>query len=623
MIAELWATDELVEEGFDALLAAGRSLLRRGKLEDASAHLAAALRNGYVGEADYIEACEALAEAMVARGRPREALTLGWYVGARVGVDLALVPPIDRARAALAAGRPGEAADALEPAGHLVRAAIARETEGDFARARALWTRLATTLAGGSSPYDAALAAMNVLRTAKRVGDAKGAREAAASAVHLAEEAADRFESSGERERAFDCHQVVAAIGREIARFEYVLDGTINVIRILREDHLRVQALASYAELIDAARAADEPVTAASLAHELAAYSLAERAETTSLDARRLEAELWQSVGRDASRGKSSRERALLSAALAFADAGDLRAVGAVYGELARVAVGARGDYFASAAARYEGARSARRGAAPKVASEPFPPVWHLDLLEREAAGSAAEACADVLLDRAAYGHESRRRALVGRLVALSIEEDPSPDEASLTTLARALAPLEVYAALAPLEKLASHRSPVVRAAAVSSLGRFFFKRTLVTMSARLADRDESVSAAAASAVERLAFPHAIDPLARIARSAPREAARAAALRALARIERAEAAEILLVTLADGDAAARACVVQALSASRGRVFLDVARAALPGLSRGARGEVQKILSARGVTALRAQRVGKNFAFSAATTGASA
>ena len=74
-----------------------------------------------------------------------------------------------------------------------------------------------------------------------------------------------------------------------------------------------------------------------------------------------------------------------------------------------------------------------------------------------------------------------------------------------------------------------------------------------------------------------------------------------AALRALARIERAEAAEVLLVTLADGDEAARVCVVEALSASRGRVFLDVARAALPRLAAPVRREVLKIFAARGLT----------------------
>ena len=225
MIAELWASASLVDEGFESLLSQGRSLLARGQLEKATAHLAAALRHGYVGEADYAEACVALADTMRARGRRREALTLSWYAGGVESTDLPSVPAIDRARTALASGRPGEAADALEPSGLLVRAAIAREALGDFARARALWTRLATTLSGGVSPYEAALAHVNVLRAAKRLGDVKAARDAAASAVHLAEEAGDRFESSGQRERAFDCHQVVAAIGRETGRFEYVLDG--------------------------------------------------------------------------------------------------------------------------------------------------------------------------------------------------------------------------------------------------------------------------------------------------------------------------------------------------------------------------------------------------------------
>ena len=54
-----------------------------------------------------------------------------------------------------------------------------------------------------------------------------------------AREPADRYETVGQRERAFDCYQVLLAIGRESGAFEHVLEGYVNLIRILREDNLR------------------------------------------------------------------------------------------------------------------------------------------------------------------------------------------------------------------------------------------------------------------------------------------------------------------------------------------------------------------------------------------------
>ena len=50
-----------------------------------------------------------------------------------------------------------------------------------------------------------------------------------------------------------------------------------------------------------------------------------------------------------------------------------------------------------------------------------FPDVCHVDLLEWEQQGSAAEACADVLLDRR-WPELVRRYALLARLTAFAVE---------------------------------------------------------------------------------------------------------------------------------------------------------------------------------------------------------
>ncbi len=86
----------------------------------------------------------------------------------------------------------GRAADEYEAAGLVAQAAIARERGQDFARARALWSRLAQLLSSsGGDLYAAGLARFNLARTSLRTGDAAAAREAVFASVHLLEEAAD------------------------------------------------------------------------------------------------------------------------------------------------------------------------------------------------------------------------------------------------------------------------------------------------------------------------------------------------------------------------------------------------------------------------------------------------
>ncbi|HEU4536079.1 MAG TPA: HEAT repeat domain-containing protein, partial [Polyangiaceae bacterium] len=215
--------------------------------------------------------------------------------------------------------------------------------------------------------------------------------------------------------------------------------------------------------------------------------------------------------------------------------------------------------------------------------------------------GSAAEACADVLLEPGPSADVTRRRALVARLVALSAEADPSSGRAALL-VCDALAHLELYGILAPLEALARRPEPEARAAALRALSRFLYKRTFVTVRAGLADEHHDVVRAATAALEQLRFPHAFDPLARVYREATRPEVRQAALRALCRIELVEAAELLVDVLAFGAVDDRRVVVQTLKDSRGRVFVDVATAALGDCNASARNAIREILSARGLAA---------------------
>ena len=109
-----------------------------------------------------------------------------------------------------------DAAREMEGAGLLAAAAILpREGQGLAGGARPLVAARARAAERGDDAYVAALVHFNLARCARQCGDAPQAREAIVACVRLLEEAADHFEVGGQRERAFDCFQVLVQIGRE------------------------------------------------------------------------------------------------------------------------------------------------------------------------------------------------------------------------------------------------------------------------------------------------------------------------------------------------------------------------------------------------------------------------
>jgi tetratricopeptide (TPR) repeat protein len=599
----------------------------RGDLPRARGALLAALGQTIAREEEYGAAVKDLREILVSMGDFRGALTLDWYMGSERGQRdvVGKVPPIDRARTLLAWADRAEdasrkqslyakAADEYEAAGLVAQAAIARERGGDLYRARALWSRLAQILgASGNDLYAAGLARFNLARTSLRTGEPAAAREAVVASVHLLEEAADRYETIGQRERAFDCYQVLIAIGRESGEFEHVLEGFVNVIRILREDHLRYYALQSYEEAVAVAEKQREVSAAATLAREMSAYARKEGLASVANFGMLTQARLWQEVAEVAkARGAPSSisENALLAAVIALGEAGQYGRVGAVYEKLAVLKLEeARRKHYQKARMRYVDAQDLG------IESQPlpthlrhevgFPEVWHVDLVEWEQHGSAGQAAGDVVLDPSAWSEVTRRRAMLARLTALTIEaaEDSSPGRSAptnlYTTLAEQLALVELYTILSPLEALFRRPETEIRVAVVRALSRFLYKRTFITLREGLGDADASVVHEAAKALEELRFPHAFDPLARIYREAQSSAVRASAVRALARIDTLEAAEMLLGVIEHDGRDERQAAVDALKKARGMKFVDVARAAIPSLLGAARDSVKEILRSRG------------------------
>ncbi|MCC6216116.1 MAG: HEAT repeat domain-containing protein [Polyangiaceae bacterium] len=587
---------------------------------DASSLVEALLHHDEPSDDAYATAARALLAAVEGEA-PRLALTLAWYLEDPIAERRCLerVPVGDRARtlerwSRADGGDPGllrRAAALHQEDGRLVRAALCLERLGEPAAAAALWARLGADLsASGGDAYAAGLAWFDLARMRSRLSDPDGVHEAAARAVRELEPAADRFESVGQRERAYDCWQVVLELGKLTGEFEHVIEGAVNAIRILREDRLVSHALRLWHHALELAERAEEPAAAAHLARELVAYArrnaMPELAAHTALR----EAAAWQSVAERARRrggGPDAVEDALTAALTCLASVGRYSRVVELRRQLAELPL----DPWRKA--RHLAAAERLRS----VADEPLPrrpeelgafeagaEVWLEDLVEWEARGSAAEVCADVLLVGAAGGDAAvRRAALVGRLCAL-VTEAAAPHERARAEaqLARHLGPIQLYVVLAPLERLAASVDESVRAAAVDAVGHHYFKRSFVTVERALGDPSRLVADAGLRALDRLRFDHAIEPLARIHRMATAPAVRLATLRALARLDTPEAAELGVATLSEGSAEERRAVLAELrSAPRRRHWVEPLREAAASSDGEAAAPIGALLREWGVT----------------------
>lgn len=607
-----------IEDGYSK----ARQQAERSRWGDALETLLSSLLVAHAREQSYAAVVVLLTEALERAGEHRAALSAAWYSGDTSHQQRLLerVPGVDRARTYMSwaeqdASKRGtlyaRAARELEASGLLVRAAVCSERAGDIAGARALWSRLAQLVdSARSDRYAAGLCRFNLARMCREAGDARAAREATVAAVHRLEEAADRFESMGQRERAFDCYHVLIEIGSATDTFEHVLEGCVNAIRILTEDNLRYHSLRLYEHAIKLAGFAGEHSAAATLCREMTVYAQRQGLHRVATRGTLTQADLWASVAEQTAKRQGPThlvENALVAGLLAQAEAGQYTKVGEIYAALASLDIeGSRREHYARAAKRYTNATNTPIDAAlrdERLGEHVGPPdVWHIDLLEWEGRGSASEACADVLLDPSEDSDRiTRRTALVGRLVALAADGAPANQtERALSLVADHLAPIGLYGLLAPLETLYGHELPAVRLAAVRSLSRYYYKRTFVTLERALVDSDPKVVKEAIGAVERLRFDHAFDPLARIYRTSSLVEARLAALRSIARIDAVEAAELVLGALDHGGPEERETVTTALKAGRGNRFVDVARAAYPDASPRLRASLDEVLRARGL-----------------------
>lgn len=604
-------------------LSQARRLQRQDDPGRATWELVKGLHNVHSDESSWQRGARALYELFLEQRLPREALTLAWYLNdvdamnallEHVGFEdrartwggqasLGLVPAADERH------HHARAAAAFEAAGMLVHAAVSYEQARQLHEARALWSRLAQRLeAEIDDAYAVGLCLFNLARTSQARGDAETAFDATVSAVHHLEEAADHFESIGQRERAFDCYHVLIAVGGLTGTFEHVLEGSVNAIRILREDNLKHHALRLYQQTIDQAEAVSEYAAAATLAREMTEYAQAQGLTAVADHALSRQARAWAKLAAHHTEQRAPTElvhAALHASLLAHAELGHYASVAEHYARLADTSTNPRKQQlYRRAHERTAGTKDPPSPPADPYLGQHHPPpeVWFDDLIEWEAAGSASARCASIILDPAGVDDRTTRRsAVLGRLAALAAEATQREAGYALEIVANHLAPIGLYAVLPALEKLYEHPDPGVRVAAVRALGRHSYKRSFVTLERAVLDTDSAVRQAAVEEIRRQRFEHAFDPLARIYRQSSYQPARLAALHALGQIDLREAHELLFGALEHGTLEESTAATQALTASRSRRFLETAQNAMKTASPELQAALKQVARQRGDT----------------------
>jgi hypothetical protein len=516
--------------------------LRRGRPSEALGHFRSLLRRVkemqpgvYEGWLEgFLSSCRPL-------GREREAayalIGLRRFAEAERGLD----PKLDVvALAACLAKRDArmEGAALLEAAGLPVQAALEREAARDLTGAARLWRGLVSGARLRERRYEGALAWFNLGRVSRRLGDAAGARRAFGEAQDRLEEVCDAFEAQGLLDRAYEGHTVLVALGRETGAFENLAEGYVNAIRLLgkQEARFRVQILQLHEELIAAADAAGELVTATRLAEECASFCAQQELVYERHYLERVVV-LGRRAGREGAAPVALVENALAMAFEAAASLGDITTCAAICGELAALplAAGAKARY-AALAARFDkdspwrpappspGLPEALRRR-PAVAE-----IWIDDLVEWELDGEPAPVLARVAVGRADFLARAALRALL-----LTLDPAGRLDETGgASDLALALGEAMVYEVLRPLERLYERPDGRIRASVMTALGRLYFRRTFGLLRLGLHDPEPAVRHAAQGALGAMVFPQAVDLQARLFHESADEAVRMVALEAIA-----------------------------------------------------------------------------------------
>jgi hypothetical protein len=550
-----------VTEGFFSVegeLSAAESAHAQGRYVEAEAHLRRLLAQTRAADYEYDDWLRRLAEVYRLQGRRREAGLLYVYLHY---YDLAreLLPreaAFERACCFALETRWTEAATEFAAADLPVQSAVAYEEAKDTAHARDTWASLIGEPRLRDQPYERALVHFNLGMALHRGGgDAGDAQKHLVTAQRLLEQVADDYETAGDRERAFYCYQILLKLGQDSGSFENLSEGYLNCIRILKEDGLKFYVLQYYEDFLELALAREEFHAAATLYREAADYALRAGLPYHRFYLRRSAEAWWKEADKGLAAGAPLElvENAYLASVDCFSLNGDFIHVREAYAKLGALDLGERKKArYKTIAARYADAPS-DDGAGlqfPQYLRQPraYGDIWFVDLVEWEHDGDPEHVAVTIIGDLR-YPDAIRRRAvnLILELAAARLGGAVGAD--TLAQVATALGELQIYAALAPLERFYLHADARVRRAAVRALRHLYFKRSFGLLGRGLVDRDAAVREAAVEALRGLHFAHAFHPLLRIFREHPDERVKAVALESIGRIGTIEAGELLVGVL--------------------------------------------------------------------------
>jgi hypothetical protein len=552
------------------------SLVAQGRYQDAERYYRDLVGQTHVIDYEYDDWLRRLAEIYRHLKRRREAgyiyLYLHYFDMARDSFsgDEGLV---DRARILEVEKRWSEAAVLYDKANLPVHAAVAYERAKKLEQAAATWESLLKHPALRDRDYEQALVSFDYGMAMNRIEEDSGAgRRSLIESQRRLEQVADDFETRGERERAFDCYQILLKLGKDSGQFENLAEGYLNCIRVLKDDNLKFYVLQYYEDFVKLALERRELHAAATLYQEAADYAV----RTGLPYDRRYQAraaETWVRCAEqqvEVGAPVELTENALLAAISCYSAVGDYIKVREQFQRLSDLDLPDKTRArYARIATRYDASHqeSADAPGFPEYLKQQhaYADIWFVDLLEWELGGDPLRVAASIVGDLR-YPNGIRRRALVVVLTmadAASRGADSEPD--TLVRVADLLGELQSYAALNPLERLYQHDDSRVRRAAVRALRFLYFKRSFVIVRQALADGDPEVREAAIEALGGLHFPHAFNPLARIYRETDAPRVQSAALEAIGKIQSIEAGEFLIMVLRQEAGALREVAKRALA----------------------------------------------------------
>ncbi len=553
----------MAREGFvsiESIVDQAERFMARGRIEDAERCYRELVSQTHVVDYEYDDWLRSLAEIYKQLSRPREAgliyLYLHYFDLAREAFA-ADGMEIERARIFEVEKRWAEAADSYQRAHCPAHTAVAWERAEDYEQAARSWNQLVKSSSLSGLEYEAALVHFNYgMATVRAAKDIVAGKHSLVDSQRRLERVADDFETRGERERAFDCYQILLNLGREYGQFENLSEGYVNCIRILKADNLKFYVLQYYEDFIALATERGELHAASTLFEEAADY-----AGRTGLPYdRHYHAQAAQSWIRCAEKYLEDgapielTENALLASISNYSVVGNYVRVGSLFERLADLDLpDAKRKRYRAIARKYATADQ------DKSSSPGFPEylkqrhayadIWFVDVLEWEMGGDAYQVGLSIV-GNLKYPNGIRRRALVVVLRQADAQyRGQADDPETLARVADYLGELQCYAALRPLERFYEHPDPRVRRAAVRALRFLFFKRAFVLIRRVLNDPDETVRAAAIEAISGLTFPHAFNPLVRIYRDTHDPEIRNVTLEAIGKIQSIEAGEFLVEVL--------------------------------------------------------------------------